>query len=215
MYVPAPFRVSEREEMHALMRARPFATLVSAGPSGLTATHVPTMLKTAEGGAGVIECHLARANPHWKDFVGGLGALMIFHGAEGYIRPGWYASKARDGKVVPTWNYATVHAHGRAEAIDDAGWLATHVAELTHQQEHDQPAPWATTDAPQSFIDILLRNIVGLRFDVERLEASFKMSQNREGTDRDGTANGLRVRGQGHDAELADLVERLGRTRPR
>jgi transcriptional regulator len=213
MYVPEPFRVADRAEMHALMRARPFATLVSAGASGLTATHLPTMLKPGEASAGVIECHLARANGHWKDFAGGLDALMIFQGAEGYIRPAWYPSKGQHGKVVPTWNYATVHAYGRAQTIDDPAWLERHVSELTNQQEHDQHAPWATTDAPATYIEKMLRGIVGIRFDISRLEGKWKMSQNREAADRTGAASGLRARATGDDAEVADLVDRFTETR--
>src|SRR5712691_8271994 len=209
MYVPEHYRVADRAEMHALMRARPFATLVSAGTSGLVATHLPTVLKAGEGGADTIECHFARANGHWKDFAGGLDALMIFQGAEGYIRPAWYPSKGQHGKVVPTWNYATVHAYGRAQTMDDRAWLERHVSELTDQQEHGQHAPWATSDAPSTYIEKMLRGIVGIRFEIDRLEGKWKMSQNREAADRVGTASGLRARGQGDDAEVADLVERF------
>jgi len=104
MYQPDHFRVADLPEMHALMRARPLATLVSAGSLGLYATHLPTVLKD-DGPYGVIECHLARANPHWKDLAEGNEALMIFQGPEGYITPNWYPSKADHGKAVPTWNY--------------------------------------------------------------------------------------------------------------
>ena len=105
MYRPEHFRVEDVVRMHALMRARPFASLVSNGSTGLCASHLPTVLKD-EGSYGVIECHLARANPHWKDVASGNEALMIFQGPEGYITPNWYPSKAQHGKVVPTWNYA-------------------------------------------------------------------------------------------------------------
>jgi len=213
MFVPEQFRVADRAEMHALMRARPFATLVSAGASGLFATHLPTLLKSGAAGGDVIECHLARANGHWKDFAGGLDALMIFHGAEGYIRPAWYPSKGQHGKVVPTWNYATVHAYGRAQTVDDPAWLERHVSELTDQQEHGQHAPWGTGDAPRSYIAAMLRGIVGIRFEIARLEGKWKMSQNREAADRAGAASGLRARGQGEDAEVADLIERFTETR--
>jgi hypothetical protein len=114
MYQPDHHRVEDVAQMHALMRAKPFAALISCGSSGLYATHLPTVLKD-EGAYGVIECHLARANPHWKDLAEGNEALMIFQGAEGYITPNWYPSKTLHGKVVPTWNYAVVHAYGRPE----------------------------------------------------------------------------------------------------
>ena len=112
MYQPNHFRIDDLPLMHALVRARPFAALVSGGSAGLFATHLPTVLKS-DGRFGLIECHLARANPHWKDLAQSSEALMIFLGPEGYVTPNWYPSKAEHGKVVPTWNYALVHAYGR------------------------------------------------------------------------------------------------------
>jgi len=191
--------------MHALLRARPFAALVTAGPSGLYATHLPTVLKD-EGAHGVIECHLARANPHWKDIAAGGEALMIFQGAQGYITPSWYPSKFEHGKVVPTWNYAIVHAYGRAVVMENKDWLHRHVSELTKQQEQFQTTPWALSDAPQSYIDSMLRGIVGFRFAITRLEGKWKMSQNRELKDQIGVARGLDMRADGDDFETADLV---------
>ena len=207
MYLPELFRVEDVPQMHALMRARPFAALVSAGSSGLFASHLPTILRD-DGRYGVIECHLARANPHWRDLAGGGEGLMIFQGAEGYITPNWYPSKAEGGKVVPTWNFAAVHAYGRPEVVNDADWLRRHVTELTAQQERDQPQPWAPSDAPASFIDAMLRGIVGFRFAVTRLEGKWKMSQNRTQPDREGIVKGLALRDRGDDQEIAELVAR-------
>jgi transcriptional regulator len=206
VYKPELFNLAENAEMFALMQERPFAILISAG---LDATHLPTVLKTGQENPGIIECHIARANQHWKEFVGGRDALMIFAGPQGYIRPSWYASKIVDGKVVPTWNYAVVHAYGRAQAIDDRAWLERHVSELTVQQERDEPAPWATSDAPRTYLEAMLRGIVGIRFEITRLEGKCKMSQNRSAVDRTGVVRGLRGRGTGNDAELADLVEQF------
>jgi len=205
MYVPELFRVEDVAQMHALMRARPFAALVSAGPSGLFASHLPTVLKD-DGRYGVIECHLARANPHCRDLAGGGEALMIFQGAEGYITPNWYPSKAEGGKVVPTWNFAAVHAYGRPEVVNDADRLRRHVTELTAQQERNQRQPWAPSDAPASFIDAMLRGIVGFRFAITRLEGKWKMSQNRTPKDREGVVKGLALRDRGDDREIAELV---------
>jgi transcriptional regulator len=211
MYIPEPFKLAETDELAALMRARPFAALISAGPVGLNATHLPTVLKMEGNRPVVIECHVARANPQWKEFVGGRDALMIYGGPQGYIRPGWYPSKSLTGKAVPTWNYTVVHAHGRAEAIEDLAWLERHVSELSEQQEHDQPAPWATTDAPRSYFEAMLRGIVGIRFEIVRLEGKCKMSQNRSAVDREGVIRGLRARDAADDVELADLVARVDR----
>src|ERR1700758_2280102 len=163
MYRPDLFRVDDVAQMQALMRARPFAALISDGALGLYASHLPTVLKN-EGEFGIIECHLARANPHCKELAAVKEALMIFQGPEGYITPNWYPSKAQHGKVVPTWNYAVVHAYGRPEVMNDADWLHRHVTELTAQQESNAAKPWAVSDAPKSFVDAMLRGIVGFRF---------------------------------------------------
>lgn len=193
--------------MHALMRARPFAALISNGPAGLYASHLPTVLKE-DGPNGLVECHLARANPHWKELAEGNEALMIFQGPEGYITPNWYPSKAQHGKTVPTWNYAIVHAYGRPEVMQDKDWLRRHVGELTDQQERTEDRPWALADAPESYIDVMLRGIVGFRFSIARLEGKWKMSQNREAQDRQGVVAGLTARASGDDLEIAEAVER-------
>jgi transcriptional regulator len=207
MYQPDDFRVEDIPEMHALMRARPFAALVSAGSAGLFASHLPTVLKD-DGPCGVIECHLARANPHWRDLAEGNEALMIFQGPEGYITPNWYPSKALHGKAVPTWNFAVVHAFGRPEVMKEKDWLYRHVTELTAQQERNEANPWAPSDAPDTYIEVMLRGIVGFRFAITRLKGKWKMSQNREVQDRVGVVKGLNARAAGDDLEIAEVVSR-------
>jgi transcriptional regulator len=206
MYQPDLFRVEDLSRVHALMRARPFATLVSAGSTGLYATHLPTVLKDNPP-FGLVECHLARANPHWKDLATCSEALMIFQGPDGYVTPNWYPSKAEHGKVVPTWNYAVVHAYGRPEVMEDRNWLRRHVTELTAQQESGEPTPWTPSDSPETFIEAMLRAIVGFRFAIVRIEGKWKMSQNRETKDREGVVRGLRNRAEGDDLEIADILE--------
>ena len=207
MYRPDHFRVDDLSLMHALMRARPLVALVSGIAEGLYATHLPTVLKD-DGPYGVIEFHLARANPHWKYLAERNDALMIFQGPEGYITPNWYPSKAEHAKVVPTWNYAVVHAYGRPEVMQDTDWVRRHVAELTAQQESNEIKPWALTDAPETFIKVMLRGIIGFRLAITRLEGKWKMSQNREMKDRDGVVRGLGERGAGDDLEMAEFVSR-------
>ena len=180
---------------------------MSAGSAGLYASHLPTVLKD-DGPYGVIECHLARANPHCRDLAEGGEALMIFQGPEGYITPNWYPSKAAHGKVVPTWNYAVVHATGRPEVMKEKAWLLRHVGELTAQQERTEAKPWALSDAPDSYIDVMLRGIVGFRFAITRLEGKWKMSQNREAIDQEGVVQGLNTRAVGDDLEMAEIVAR-------
>ena len=205
MHRPDHFRVEDIAQMHALMRARPFAALVSSTSAGLYGTHLPTVLKD-DGANGTIECHLARANPHWKDLAEGNEALMIFQGPQGYITPNWYPSKALHGKAVPTWNYAIVHAYGCPAVVQDKDWLRRHVGELTTQQEVSEVAPWAVSDAPEAYVDVMLRGIVGFRFAITRLEGKWKMSQNRETPDREGVVAGLCARAAGDDPEIADAV---------
>ena len=204
--------VEDVGEVHALMRARPFAILLTHGADGLMATHLPTVLKVdPEVPLGRIECHLARPNPQWRNFAPDTDALMIFQGPDAYVRPGWYPSKAEHAKVVPTWNYAVVHAYGRLEVVEDQAWLLAHVTELTQQQEAPFTKPWSTADAPDCFLAAMARGIVGLRFTIARLEGKAKMSQNREPRDRAGVVRGLAERGLGEDRETAHLVEKLSR----
>jgi transcriptional regulator len=212
MHRPDQFLVKDVAEIHALMRARPFAALVSAGATGLCGTHLPTVLKD-DAPYGMIECHLARANPHWKDLASGEEAMMIFQGPEGYITPSWYPTKAQTAKGVPTWNYAIVHAYGRPEVVNDKAWLLRHVTELTDQQERGDAHPWKVSDAPDSYIDTMLRGIVGFRFVITRLEGTWKMSQNREPQDRAGVVEGLRARAGRDDLEIAGIV--CEKTKPR
>jgi transcriptional regulator len=212
MYTPKDFKVEDTGEAHALMRAHPFAILVTQGAEGMVATHLPTVLKTDGAGAlGRIECHVARPNPQWRGFAPDTDALMIFQGPEAYIRPGWYPSKAEHGKAVPTWNYAVVHAYGRLEVVQDQAWLLAHVDELSRQQEAPHSAPWSTADAPENFMAMLARGIVGFRLAITHLEGKSKMSQNREVRDRAGVVQGLSERAHGQDAATAALVEKLMR----
>jgi len=210
MYTPAQFKVEDAGEAHAMMRAHPFAILVTHAQDGLTATHLPTVLKAdATEPLGRIECHVARPNPQWKSFAADAEALMIFQGPEAYIRPGWYPSKAEHGKAVPTWNYVAVHAYGRLEVVHDEPWLLAHVSELSDRQAAPYAAPWSTADAPDNYMRMMARGIVGLKLVITRLEAKVKMSQNRDARDRSGVVQGLSERAQGHDAATAALVGKL------
>jgi len=189
------------------MRDRPFSTLVSGGSTGLYASHLPTVLKNG-GPYGVIECHLARSNPHCRDLAEANEALMIFQGPESYITPNWYPSKVQHGKAVPTWNFAVVHAYGRPEVMKDKEWLLRHVTELTAQQERSEAKPWKPSDAPNAYIEVMLRGIVGFRFAITRLEGKWKMSQNRDVQDQAGVVEGLGKRANGDDLEIAKIVSR-------
>jgi transcriptional regulator len=177
MYLPKHFAEDDVAEMHALMRANPLATLVSHGPDGLNANHIPLLLTDAEP-HGKLQGHVARANPLWKeDSVTG-EVLVVFHGDESYISPSGYATKAEHGKVVPTWNYVAVHAYGELRVIDDPDWILAQVSALTATNEATLPQPWAVTDAPADYIGKLLGAIVGIEITVTRLLGKWKVSQN-------------------------------------
>ena len=212
MYTPAQFKIEDAGEAHALMRAHPFAILITHGTDGLIATHLPTVLKVdAASPLGRIECHVARPNPQWKSFGAEADALLIFQGPNAYIRPGWYPSKAEQGKAVPTWNYAAVHAYGPLRVMSDKAWLLAHVGELSDQQEAPYEGRWSTADAPASYLDVMARGIVGFTLEITRLKGKMKMSQNRDQRDRTGVVQGLGGRGEVHDAETAALVDKLMR----
>ena len=212
MYTPAQFKIEDAGEAHALMRAHPFAILITHGSEGLIGTHLPTVLKVGEANSlGRVECHVARPNPQWKSFTAEADALMIFQGPEAYIRPGWYPSKVEHGKAVPTWNYVAVHAYGSLRVMNDKAWLLAHVGELSDQQEAPYTERWSMAEAPAGYLDVMARGIVGLTLDIMRLEGKAKMSQNREMRDRAGVVEGLRGRDEGHDAKTATLVDKLMR----
>jgi transcriptional regulator len=208
MFVPDQFRIEELAEMHAMMRANPFATLVTTGANGMTATHLPTVFKADDGAHGAIEAHMARPNDQWKTLDPDAEALVIFSGPQTYIHPGWYPSKAVEGKVVPTWNYAAVHAYGRVTLVHDGDWLKAHVAELTNQQENEQAEPWSVDDAPAQFIQMLTRGIVGVRIEIDRIDGKAKMSQNRDDADRRSVIDALAREPGDQPRAVADWMTR-------
>jgi transcriptional regulator len=133
---------------------------------------------------------VARANPLWRE-ADGQPVLVVFQGPQAYVSPSWYASKAQHHKVVPTWNYTMVQAHGRLRAIDDPAWVHAFVTRLTERHEGGRSMPWHVTDAPADFIEATQRAIVGIEIEVTRLEGKFKLSQNRSAEDRTGVVLGL------------------------
>jgi transcriptional regulator len=190
MYTPPAFREDDPATLARMVREARLATLVTATAEGLIATPLPLFLDDTEGEHGTLYGHVARANRQWS--LPPLGeALAIFQGPDAYVSPGWYATKREHGKVVPTWNYAAVHAYGPAEFFDDRGRLRDVVTRLTDLYEMPRAEPWAVTDAPDAFIDAQLKGIVGLRLPIARIEGKVKMSQNRPAADRTGVAAGL------------------------
>lgn len=204
MYAPKHFEETRIDVMHALIEQHALGTLVTNGPEGLCADHIPFEIAppTPEAPYGTLRAHVARANRLWQ--MQGQDVMVVFQGASAYVTPNWYEEKRSSGKVVPTYNYAAVHAHGKLHAIEDPEWLMALLERLTSRHEASQPLPWKVQDAPAEFTGQLLRAIVGIEIPVHRLQGKWKVSQNRPLQDRINIAQGLAaVPGT---AEMAELV---------
>jgi len=211
MYLPRHFEETDPTAMHAFVGAHPLATLVTSADDGLCADHIPLLLFAAEGGKTLLRGHVARANPVWRSIEARPDVLAIFQDAGRYITPSWYATKAETGKVVPTWNYAAVHASGKAVAIHDASWLHALLTRLTQTHETPRPQPWQLSDAPADYVAAQLKAIVGIEIEVTCLAGKWKMSQNKAAPDIDGVIAGLRANA---DPAAAGMADEIGRRRP-
>lgn len=214
MYIPPSNAETRPEVLLDFIEAHPLGALVTASVEGLFATHLPLVLDRGRGEMGVLQGHVARANPHHRLTPAGPGPLVIFSGPDAYVTPAWYAAKAEHGKVVPTWNYIAVHAYGTLRFIDDPGFLRPHLQALTARHERGQDHPWSIEDAPAEYIDQLERAIVGLEFEITRLEGKWKMSQNRPSADIDGVVRGLSASADPQDRRVAQIVEERRPSRP-
>jgi transcriptional regulator len=199
MYLPQHFEQTDPAQLTALMRAHPLATLVSVGDGGPVADHIPLEFDPGVGASGCLRGHVARANPLWRQ-AAGKPVLAVFNGPQAYISPSHYPSKAQTHKVVPTWNYAVVHAQGLLRVVEDAPWLHTLVSRLTAHHETPRSQPWAVTDAPDDYVQQMLRAIVGIEIPITSLVGKWKLSQNRSLADLQGVIDGL---AQGDAAALA------------
>lgn len=201
MYLPKHFAETDLATLHGLMRAHPLATLVTLDADGLDANHIPLHLVADEGQFGTLHGHIARANPLAKAAPNS-AVLVIFHGPESYISPSGYATKAEHGKVVPTWNYAAVHAHGSLRLIDDADWIFAQSSALTATHEAKRPTPWAVGDAPADYIEKMLGAIVGIEISIARLIGKWKVSQNQPAVNQASLSAALEQAGD----PMAELV---------
>nr|WP_315246845.1 FMN-binding negative transcriptional regulator [uncultured Albidiferax sp.] len=206
-YLPKHFEETDPATLHALVHAHPLATWVVPQTDGeLLVNHIPFLLDADRGPHGTLVGHVARANPVWRAITAA-ASVAVFQGPEAYVSPSWYPSKPVHGKVVPTWNYAVVHAHGTARVFDDRAQLLALVTRLTALHEAPLAQPWQVADAPEAYIDTMLGAIVGIEIPVQRWVGKWKISQNRSADDRLGVAAGLQARGTAQADAMAVLVQ--------
>jgi transcriptional regulator len=203
VYLPRHFTEERIDVLHRLIEARPLGTLVTPGPDGPEANHLPFEISPEPAPFGTLRGHVARANPVWRTAVSGAPALVVFHGPDAYVSPSLYPSKRDDARVVPTWNYVVVHAHGSLRAIEDPAWLRAFVERLTRRHEAHRREPWKVSDAPEDYLSRMLRGIVGLELPVSRLIGKCKLSQNRSPADRRAVEEGLGREGDAAGEALA------------
>jgi transcriptional regulator len=207
MYIPSHFKMANPEEAHRIIREHPFGAIVVNGPAGLDATHIPFELDTAVGPSGVLQGHVARANPMWKEGRDGDDVMVIFSTGHAYVSPNWYPSKHEFHRQVPTSNHQIVHVHGKLRIRDDERYVRGVVSRLTrrHEARAGVPKPWKMGDSEREYIDMMVAAIVGIEVEIERLVGVAKLSQNKEQRDRLNVVDELRRRGQ---TEIADAMLR-------
>lgn len=218
MYQPKHFSITDQQAIESLVRDHSLATLMLGGGDQPVADHIPLLwVPPGESSMdpnrmqGSLQGHVARANPLWQraaqsESAAPVAALAVFHGPQAYVSPSGYASKREHGKVVPTWNYMVVHISGRLVAHDDPVWLMQLLHRLTDTHEASLAKPWGVDDAPAPYIEQLSRAIVGIELVVERVEAKYKLSQNRPAIDIAGVIAQLQSTAQAHATAVAGAM---------
>jgi transcriptional regulator len=216
MYIPAHFKEDNLATLHALMQEHPLGAWVTLGAGdaagGLVANHIPFHIDATRGEHGTLVCHVARANPVWRSFSPSVPSVVMFQGASRYITPSWYASKAANGKVVPTWNYAVVHAHGIPVVRDDKAWMHDFVTRLTdtHEAQHVAATAgakaWHVSDAPDDYIDTMLHHIVGIEIPITTLVGKWKVQQNHTAENKQSLVAGLEAQSDAASQQMARMV---------
>ncbi|MFA9438352.1 FMN-binding negative transcriptional regulator [Uliginosibacterium sp. sgz301328] len=198
MYLPRHFEAPDLQQIHQLIEDHPLGALVTLGPDGLDANHIPFLLDRNDGPHDRLIAHVARANSVWRNACDGAEVLVIFRGEDAYISPNWYPSKQEMHRQVPTWNYRVAHVHGKLTVRDDERFVRGVVARLMrkHEAAVNGERAWKMGDAPADYIDGLLAHIIGLEIAITRIEAKWKLGQNRDGRDRASAAQALEDRGE-------------------
>ena len=205
LYVPPAFHVDDVAEIFEHIEQTGLAMLVTNGADGPVISHIPLVLDQERGAHGTLSGHLAKANTHWQTGDTSVAAVAVFPGPDAYISPSWYPSKQEHGRAVPSWNYTVVHARGRLRFTEDASWLRDNVTALSDKHEQGRAQPWAVSDAPDRFIDMQLKSIIGVELEIASLSGKRKLSQNRDAKDIAGVIAGLALEPGGE--VMRDLVK--------
>jgi len=206
MYRPRQYVIEDPATLETFMREQSFALLITSMDGAPFATHLPLLLDLDGGGEhGQLLGHVAKANPHWQSFDGETEALAVFWGPHTYISPNWYESE----KVVPTWNYTTVHAYGKPSVIDDPETILQGQARLVETYESDATGNWSMDDMDGDYQKNKLDGIVSFEMPIQRLEGKFKLNQKNSAADREGAIKGLRQTGNAEAKEVARLMEKF------
>ncbi|MCY1433790.1 Protease synthase and sporulation protein PAI 2 [compost metagenome] len=206
MFTPSSHKETDLDRLHQQIEQTRLAVLVTHGAQGLQASHLPLLLDRSQGSNGTLYGHFARANKQWQELANGAEALVVFAGPDAYVSAGYYPSKVDDPRTVPTWNYVTVHAWGKAEVYHDAERLLAIVQRLSDHHEQRQSKPWSVDEAPADYMAGMLKAIVGFALPIERLQGTRKLSQNRSAIDIEGVRNGLANSTDPLDNQLAALM---------
>lgn len=208
MYMPALFEQTDPAAIADLVAEHPLGALVTLGPEGLVADHIPFLLRPGESTEFALVGHVARNNALWQVPSGERDVLVIFQGPTAYITPNWYQTKAETHQVVPTYNYLVVHVHGRLVIHDEPKWIRAVVGRLTQAMESSNVSPWKMGDAPAAFVEDQLTRVVGIEIPISRIEAKWKASQNRPIADQAGVVAGLGERNRAGDPAMRDTIRK-------
>lgn len=204
MYIPNSFHETDLKKLHDFMQQQAFATLVSQGELDPTASHLPLLLDREAPPFGRLSGHMARPNTQWQS-ADGTRVLVIFHGPHAYISPTWYEAQ----NVVPTWNYATVHAYGVLKTIDDPARLYEIIQTTVDLYESKMPQPWSMHSPDADFIEKLMEGIVGFDVHIDRLEGKWKLSQNHPAERREKVVRSLLSAGNYESTQIASLMTEI------
>lgn len=208
MYIPKHFEQADPQALQDLIRSAPLASLVTLGTQGLNANPIPLYFQ-ANNGLGLLQGHVARANPLWRELDTQFEALAIFHGSNAYISPNWYPSKAEHHKEVPTWSYIVLNVYGHLRVQDDPVWLRGFLEKLTAQQEASFAQAWQLADAPEDYLQKMLKAIVGIELEITRWEGKWKLSQNKANPEYQGVIEGLAATQAADAMALASIMQSL------